>query len=128
MNLASSNITQLLIPVATLDRAVSFYRDTLGLRLLFTAPPQMAFFQCGSVRLLVGVASGPHAAARVPGIYFEVADIHAAFQTLKGQGVVFDGDPHVVHRTPETELWLAAFKDPDANQLLLMANHPTPKP
>jgi predicted enzyme related to lactoylglutathione lyase len=35
---------QIAIPVRDLDRAVSFYADTLGLRLLFRAPP-------GEVRL-----------------------------------------------------------------------------
>jgi len=28
---------------------------------------------------------------------------------------------HVVHRTPQPELWLAEFTDPDGNQLALMA-------
>jgi len=55
MNLSDAKITQLLIPVDDFDRGVSFYRDILGLPLLFAAPPQMAFFNCGGLRLLVGV-------------------------------------------------------------------------
>ena len=57
-DLSNATIGQLLIPVANLDRAVAFYQDTLGLRLLFKAPPQMSFFQAGDVRLLVGVPEG----------------------------------------------------------------------
>ena len=55
MNLANATIGQLLIPVDDFEAGVAFYRDTLGLPFLFSAPPQMAFFQCGAVRLLVGV-------------------------------------------------------------------------
>ena len=55
MNLADATVTQFLIPIDDFERGVAFYRDVLGLPLLFAAPPQMAFFQCGAVRLLVGV-------------------------------------------------------------------------
>jgi hypothetical protein len=54
MNLADATVTQLLIPIEDFERGVSFYRDVLGIPLFFSAPPQMAFFQCGGVRLLVG--------------------------------------------------------------------------
>jgi methylmalonyl-CoA/ethylmalonyl-CoA epimerase len=53
-----------------------------------------------------------------------VADIHAVFATLKGDGVVFVAQPHLVHRSAQTELWLAEFKDPDGNQLALMGEVP----
>jgi hypothetical protein len=32
------------------------------------------------------------------------------------------GDPHVVNRTPTSELWLAEFTDPDGNPLALMSD------
>jgi methylmalonyl-CoA/ethylmalonyl-CoA epimerase len=54
MNLTNAKIVQLLIPVDNFDKGMSFYRDVLGLPLLFAAPPQMAFFNCGGLRLLVG--------------------------------------------------------------------------
>ena len=120
MNLADAKIAQLLIPVADFDTGVAFYRDTLGLPLLFTAPPQMAFFNCGGIRLLVGpVPSGQ--AQRGSAIYFQVPDIKAVFTNLKKQGVVFQAEPHPIHRTPATELWLAEFRDPDGNQLALLS-------
>jgi methylmalonyl-CoA/ethylmalonyl-CoA epimerase len=37
------------------EKGVAFYRDILGLPFLFAAPPQMAFLNCGGVRLLVSV-------------------------------------------------------------------------
>ena len=104
MNLARATLGQLLIPVDDFDRGVSFYRDVLGLPFLFAAPPQMAFFTCGSVRLLVGVMPKGQNAQRGSAIYFQVTDIHAVFSTLQQNGVHFAAEPHVVNRTPKSEL------------------------
>ena len=121
MNLSNAKIGQLLIPVEDFDKGVAFYRDTLGIPFLFAAPPQMAFFNCGGVRLLVGVMPAGQAAQRGSAIYFQVADIQSVFSGLKGKGVCFKADPHLVHRTPKSELWLAEFVDPDGNQLAIMS-------
>ena len=121
MNLANATIAQILIPVDDFDRGVAFYRDTLGIPFLFTAPPQMAFFACGGVRLLVGVMPPGQKAQRGSTIYFQVPDIHAVFASLTKKGVKFSAEPHIVNRTPKSELWLAEFKDTDGNQLALMA-------
>jgi predicted enzyme related to lactoylglutathione lyase len=124
MDLAHATVCQMLIPVDDLDRAIVFYRDTLGLPLLFTAPPQMSFFQCGSVRLLVGVPPADQPRQRVPALYLQVGDIHAVYAELVGRGVSFGGPPHIVHRTEADEVWLADFVDLDGNQLALMAQMP----
>ena len=112
---------QLLIPVDDFDKGVGFYRDVLGIPFLFAAPPQMAFFNCGGIRLLVGVMPSGQKAQRGSAIYFQVPDIGAVFSSLKGKGVRFIAEPHVVSRTPKSELWLAEFTDPDGNQLALMS-------
>ena len=122
MNLENAKIGQLLIPVDDFDRGVAFYRDVLGLPFLFAAPPQMAFFNCGGVRLLVGVPSPGQKPQRGSAIYFQVSDIRDVFASLKGKGVPFLAEPHLVHRTPTSELWLAEFTDPDGNQLALMSD------
>lgn len=124
MNLANATVAQLLIPVSDFDKGMSFYRDILGVPFLFAAPPQMAFFNCGGVRLLVGVMPEGQTAQRGSAIYFQVSDIGAVFSTLKDQGVAFRAEPHVVHRSPKSELWLAEFADPDGNQLALMSDVP----
>ena len=121
MNLSDATVGQLLIPVDDFERGVVFYRDVLGLPFLFSAPPQMAFFKCGNVRLLVGVTPAGQKAQRGSAIYFSVKDINAVFSSLTATGVRFGEDPHVVHRTPKSELWLAEFTDPDGNQLALMS-------
>lgn len=122
MNLANATLGQVMIPVTDFDRGVAFYRDVLGLPFLFAAPPQMAFFACGSVRLLVGVPPADRPAPHGGALYFEVADIHAVHASLRARDVVFDAEPHRVHRTPTSELWLVEFRDPDGNALALMAN------
>ena len=124
MNLSDATIGQLLVPVNDLDRAIAYYRDALGLKFLFTAPPQMAFFMCGAVRLLVGVTPAGQKAQRGATIYFQVKDIGSVFATLKANGVQIPVAPHVVHRAPDYELWLAEFNDPDGNQLALMSEVP----
>ena len=121
MNLADATIAQLLIPVTDFEAGVAFYRDTLGIPFLFAAPPQMAFFNCGGVRLLVGVMPPGQEAQRGSAIYFQIQDIHSIFSSLKERGVSFTSEPHVVNRTPRPDLWLAEFVDPDGNQLALMS-------
>jgi len=121
MNLADAKIAQLLIPIRDFDTGVAFYRDTLGIPFLFAAPPQMAFFNCGGIRLLVGVMPPGQEAQKGSAIYFQVSDIHSVFASLKERGVSFKDEPHVVNRTPRSELWLAEFVDPDGNQLALMS-------
>ena len=126
MTLGNATVAQLLIPVDDFDKGVAFYRDVLGLPFLFSAPPQMAFFSCGEVRLLVGVSPPGQQPQRGSAVYFRVADIHTVFSSLKEKGVRFKVDPHIVHRTPSSELWLAEFVDPDGNQLALMSEVPLP--
>ena len=121
MNLADATVTQLLIPVEDFERGVSFYRDALGIPLLFSAPPQMAFFQCGAVRLLVGVTPAGQKAQRGSAIYFSVQDIEGVHASLCEKGVEFKTPPHVVNRSGQSETWLAEFVDPDGNQLALLS-------
>jgi len=121
-----SEIGQVTNVVHDLDRAVKFYRDALGLTFLFQAPPSLAFFQCGGVRLML---SPPENAEQDhPGsvLYFSVRDIEAVFGTLKTRGVAFVDQPHKVHATPQHELWMTFFHDPDRNPLALMEHKPLP--
>lgn len=125
MKLEDAKVGQLLIPVDDFESGIAFYRDVLGLPFLFAAPPQMAFFQCGGVRLLVGVPEGGQAAQRGSMIYFQVPDIQAVHSSLQASGVQFLAEPHVVHRTPTSELWLDEFTDPFGNHLALMSEKAT---
>jgi len=110
---------QIAMPVTNIDRAVAFYRDQLGLKFLFQFP-NLAFFDCGGVRLLLDVP--PDSAERRGSVlYFKVSNIEGAFQTLSARDVPFEGRPHLVARMPDHELWMAFFRDPDRNLLALMS-------
>jgi len=118
--MALGAIGQIAMPVRDLARATAFCRDVLGLPFLFAAP-QLAFFDCGGVRLMLGL---PEAAEfDHPGsiLYFRVPDIGAAHDELRAKGVSFRGPPHCIARLPTHALWLAFFDDLDGNTLALMS-------
>ena len=114
-----SAIGQIGLVSRDITRSVGFYRDKLGIRLLFEAPPGMAFFDCGGVRLMLGPQENVKDAVSLI-VYFKVDDIQAAAATLKSRGVEFERDPHLVAKMPDHDLWLAFFRDPDRNALALM--------
>lgn len=113
-------ISQIALSVKDLGRAVQFYREKLGIPFLFEAPG-LAFFQCGDIMLMLSLPSGPEFDHPAAILYFQVEDIEAAYQALLAREVPFIDSPHVVHRTPEYELWMAFFRDPDQNTLAIRA-------
>jgi methylmalonyl-CoA/ethylmalonyl-CoA epimerase len=113
-----STIGQIAMTSQDIARSVEFYREKLGMRFLFQAP-NMAFFDCGGIRLMLGPPEqNQHSFSST--LYFKVEEIHAAADTLKGRGVEFERDPHLVAKMPDHDLWLAFFRDPDRNALALM--------
>lgn len=113
-------IGQIAVPVTDVERAVRFYRDTLGMRFLFQAPPDLAFFDVGGVRLMLdGPARAQAGNSSV--IYYQVEDLEAACATLAERGVRFEAEPHLIAKMPDHELWMAFLRDPDENLLALMS-------
>lgn len=53
-----TGVLQIAIPAKDIERATGFYRDTLGLPLLMNGP-NMAFFDCGGIRLYLDPNPGP---------------------------------------------------------------------
>ena len=117
-------IGQIAVVVKDVDRATRFYEDVLGLKLLFRFPG-LSFFDCGGVRLMLSRAERPEFDQNSI-IYYRVDDIGEAASQLKTHGVVFDGEPHVVHRDERHELWMAFFRDSEGNYLGLMHEKPLP--
>jgi len=118
---AISRIGQIAVRVHGLDRAVAFYRDVLGLPFLFQAPPNLAFFDCNGVRLMLDIPEDKEFDHPASVIYYAVDDIAAATASLKSCGVHFDSEPHLIAKMPDHELWMAFFRDPDDNVLALMS-------
>jgi predicted enzyme related to lactoylglutathione lyase len=117
---ALSRIHQISMRVHDVDRATRFYRDALGLRFLFAAPPRLAFFECEGVRLML---STPEPAFDHPGsvLYFGVDDIRHMHETLMSRGVTFLTAPHKIATLADREVWLADFHDTEGNTLALMS-------
>jgi methylmalonyl-CoA/ethylmalonyl-CoA epimerase len=118
--IAISQIGQIAINVHDTDRAVGFYRDILGLKLLFMAG-HLAFFDCGGVRLMLSPPERPEFDHPASILYFKVADIKAAHARLVEHKVKTEGEPHVVARMPDHDLWLADFRDSEGNVMCLMS-------
>ena len=116
-----STIGQIALSVKDLPRAVEFYRDRLGIRLLFQAPPALAFFDCDGVRLLVEVPSDKEFKRPGSVIAFKVERITNAHADLVGRGVTFRKEPHLIARMPGHELRMAFFGDGEGNTLALMS-------
>jgi methylmalonyl-CoA/ethylmalonyl-CoA epimerase len=115
-----SQIAQVAVPVTDIERAIPFYRDTLGMQFLFQAPPGLAFFELSGVRLMLdGPARAQAGNSSV--IYYRVSDLQAAFTALSRRGVQFEAKPHLIAKMPDHELWMAFFRDPDKNLLALMS-------
>ncbi len=115
-----ASIGQIALNVHDFDRAVAFYRDTLGLKLLFTAG-RLAFFDCGGVRLMLTLPEKPEFDHPNSLLYFRTADIGATHQALSTRGVRFEDQPHLIARMPDHELWMTFFRDPEENLLALMS-------
>jgi methylmalonyl-CoA/ethylmalonyl-CoA epimerase len=117
---ALQRIHQVSIRISDIERAVRFYRDTLGLKLLFQAPPQLAFFDCGGVRLMLSPPE-PEFDHQGSVLYFAVDDIKAAHTALAAAGVKFRTGPHMIAKLPDREVWLTDFEDSEGNVLALMS-------
>jgi methylmalonyl-CoA/ethylmalonyl-CoA epimerase len=123
-NAQLDGIGQIAIYVTDLARARKFYGETLGLTHLFDAGT-MSFYQCGDVRILLGVSEKPVATGSVF-LYFRVKDIDATCARLSARGVEFAQKPQLVARMPDHDLWLAVFNDPDGHPIELMCEKPRP--
>lgn len=119
-----SRIGQIFVNVKDLERAIAFYRDTLGMRFLFTAAPGMAFFDCGGIRIMLGIADRPEINHPASIIYYKVDDIEKVYEVFNARGVEFIVKPHLVAPMPTYDLWLADFKDSEGNILALMSEVP----
>jgi predicted enzyme related to lactoylglutathione lyase len=120
-NFGLSTIGQIAVNAHDLGRAVDFYRDQLGMKHLFTVPPQMAFFDCAGVRVMLSLPEKAEFDHPSSILYFKVDNIQQATQTLTDRGVQFEEQPVFVANMGSYDLWLASFRDSENNLLALMS-------
>jgi catechol 2,3-dioxygenase-like lactoylglutathione lyase family enzyme len=111
---------QVALTVADVGRSTTFYRDAVGLPFLFAAGTNLAFLDLGGVRLMLSTPEGDFTPGGSTVLYIKVSDIDAAFAQMKGRGVTFVDEPHLIAKMPDHELWMTFFRDPDGHTLALM--------
>ncbi|MFS0863144.1 VOC family protein [Fredinandcohnia sp. 179-A 10B2 NHS] len=113
-------VGQIGIPVKDINRALDFYKEKLGLTLLFNTD-SMAFFECDGLRLLLSLPEKDEFTHSSSVIYFQVTNIKDTFEHLVGKDVTFIDVPHVVAKMGQTETWMVFFKDTEDNTHALMS-------
>jgi predicted enzyme related to lactoylglutathione lyase len=120
MTSALNDIGQIAVVVSEVSKALPFYRDVLGLRFLFSAGPNLAFLQAGSVRLMLSPPEGGGQVGANSILYFRVDDVEATQKAIVSRGAVNDTDAHLIAKMPDHELWIGFVRDPDGNLIGLM--------
>lgn len=122
-NVSLSRIKQVAVPVDSIETAKVFYRDTLGMRHLFDAPPALAFFDCGGIRLMLAgpEAQGKDGPTQHPVLFYDVGDIKATHAKIKASGARGLQEPHIIARMNGLEIWLASVEDGQGNVVSLMS-------
>lgn len=121
---ASPNITaigQIAWSVKDLDAATAFYRDVVGLKFLFSAPPGLSFFDCGGVRLMLSTEEASGGSVGQTLLYFSTDDIEGATAALEAGGAAIYQRPHVVADLGNRVLWIAVFADSEGRVQHLMS-------
>lgn len=118
--LSEARFEQLALTVTDIDAARIFYRDHLGLRLMFEAN-NMLFFDVSGTRLMIARDEARQRPARPSGIlYFHVGDFAAALERLQGTSATLVGAVETVQMTGAGSLQLQQFEDVDGNMLAIM--------
>ncbi|KSU59048.1 glyoxalase [[Bacillus] enclensis] len=113
-------VGQIGIPVKDLDRALRFYKETLGLPLLFNTD-RMAFLESGRLRLMLSLPEKDEFAHSSSVLYFQVKNIKETYERLSGKEIQFIGEPHMVAKMEQTETWMVFFKDTEGNTHAFMS-------
>jgi catechol 2,3-dioxygenase-like lactoylglutathione lyase family enzyme len=118
-----SKLAQIALSTRDLPKAIAFYRDVLGLPLMFEVSG-MAFFDAGGVRLMIGPAHHEGALQNNTYVYFDAGDWSATEKALEARGLKFERAAEIVQRADGKEHALRFFKDPDGNALAIMGWRP----
>ena len=121
---ALSAIGQIAVTVRDVDTALAFYKDILGLPLLFRAGPQLAFLDADGLRLMLTVPQGAGSVGANSILYFRVEDIEAVHAALVERGAANERAPQEAATLHDHVLWTGFLRDPDGNLVGLMEEKP----
>ncbi|WP_372627110.1 VOC family protein [Arsukibacterium sp.] len=120
MNTSLSTIGQIAITVSDVGKALAFYQEALGLNLLFSAGPELAFLDADGVRIMLSTPQGVGAVGCNSILYFKVSDIEAVYVAVVARGASKEREPQLAARMPDHDLWTGFIRDPDGNLMGLM--------
>jgi catechol 2,3-dioxygenase-like lactoylglutathione lyase family enzyme len=113
--------------IVDVERAKTFYRDTLGLTLVSEEPPFALVFDANGIMIRLGMGKEvPKAVGTVLG--WKVPEIESAVAELQSRGIRFERFEGL--KQNEAGIWtsptgarVAWFRDPDGN-ILSLSEHP----
>lgn len=114
-----TGVLQIGVPVKDIERATGFYRQTLGLQLLMNGP-NMAFLNCGGVRIYLDANPGTVEPGKNSMIYFRTDNIDSAHAAFKERGATIYQVPQVVASLADRDVWLMWVRDSEENLLGVM--------
>src|SRR6266700_2256101 len=120
LQMITNEVAFVAIAVSEKERARKFYEETLELT---TARTQMegasVEYDLGHTKIGVGCHPAWKPSRDGTTVAFEVGDIDAAIAKLKERGVTFD-----MEKTETPVCWMAQFRDPDGNKLVVHKRKP----
>jgi methylmalonyl-CoA/ethylmalonyl-CoA epimerase len=121
---ALSRIRQVALPVREIETAKQFYRDTLGMRHLFDAPPALSFFDCGGVQLMLAgpEGQGTHGPEQHGVLFYDVSNIKDTHAAIESSGAKTLEQPRVIARMNGREIWISSISDGQGNVVGLMSD------
>lgn len=115
-----NEIGQIALVVSNIQKALAFYRDILGLTYLFEAGPDLGFLMAGDIRIMLTHPEAEFKPGKSSTLYFKVNNVNSAQAEFISKGAAREGEPHLVAKMPDHELWMAFLRDPDGNLVGLM--------
>lgn len=115
-----SSIQQIAVTVSNVDTALGFYRDVLGLSLLFRAGANLAFLDADGIRLMLSTPQGAGVVGQNSLLYFKANGIESVHAALLARGAENVRAPQLAATLPDHALWTSFVRDPDGNLVGLM--------
>lgn len=120
MSHSINRIGQIAVTVSDVASALAFYRDILGLELLFQPADNLAFVKAGDVRIMLTTPQGSGTVGSNSIVYFMVEDIETTYEDMVAKGAAVERAPQMTAQMPDHELWIGFLRDPDENLVGLM--------
>jgi catechol 2,3-dioxygenase-like lactoylglutathione lyase family enzyme len=107
-------LSNVILRVSDMESAIAFWRDRVGLQLVW-AGDEFAFFALGDSQLVLNQPENYVGQESDTEVVLEVDDIAAAFAEMRDKGVPFQVEPRPVTSDGSRQLMATHFRDPDGH-------------